>query len=455
MCAAENTGGLVLVVDDDPTLRMLVSRGLARDGRVVEAVADGEECLAILARSLPETVILDLAMPGIGGMETLKRLRAHHPYLPVIVLTADREVSTAVEATRLGAFDYLVKPIDRTELLTTVKNALERYSMRVRLAQLEREVEGRGYAGIVGQSPPMKELFRQMDRVAASDISILIHGESGTGKELVARALHRSSGRRDGPFVPLNCAAIPETLQESELFGHERGAFTGATARRVGRFEEADGGTLFLDEVAELSLSAQAKLLRVLQDRSFRRLGASGEVRSDFRLIAATHRDLDEQVKAGRFRGDLYFRVAVLELAIPPLRRRQGDIPLLVERFLQDAADEHGRGEVRVSAEALAALEAYPWPGNVRELENAVRRAAVVCEGGVLAPRDLPARVLEGGERRPANRADEAPQTLEDIERAAILGAIERTGGNLSEVGRQLGIGRTTLYRKLKKYDIR
>jgi len=462
-----------MLVDDDPDLCVLVGHWLGEAGYRVEAFQDGESCLAGLARLLPDCICLDLQLPGLSGLETLERVKAHHPRLPVVVLTADSNVETVVSTVQAGAHDYLVKPIDRPKLLTTLHNAIEHYRMSMRLAELEREVEGSGYAGLVGRSPAMKALFRQMDRVASSDITVLIRGESGTGKELVARALHENSGRRDGAFVPVNCAAIPETLEESEFFGHEKGSFTGATGRRTGHVEQAHRGTLFLDEIGELSMGLQAKLLRVLQERRFQRVGGSNELSSDFRLIAATHRDLEAEVRAGRFREDLFFRVAVFELDLPPLRDRGDDVQILADRFLDDFARREEGDRPELAEETRRVLRAYPWPGNVRELQNAMDRARLVAREGRVRPRDLPRRIVGGDEAprlEPEDAAVEgngAPESgtgpeaaepvksLEEIERDAIAEALERTGGNLSEVVRQLGIGRTTLYRKLKKYGLR
>jgi DNA-binding NtrC family response regulator len=455
---------LVVIVDDDPDMVSLISRFLGYAGYAVEAFADAESCLAGFSRLMPDAVCLDLMLPGLGGLETLKRIKDLEPHLPVVILTADNAVDSAVRAMQEGAYDYLVKPIDRTKLVTTIKNAVERSRMSLRLVQLEREVEGRGYPGIIGDTPPMRELFRQMDRLAASDVSVLIHGESGTGKELVARALHTQSGRRRAAFVALNCAAIPETLQESELFGHERGAFTGALDRRIGRFEEANRGTLFLDEVAELSPALQAKLLRALQERAFRRVGGSVDVRSDFRLVAATHRNLSDEVAAGRFREDLFYRIAVFELAVPALRDRRDDIPLLASALLRQIAD--GRS-VTVAPDALQCFRDYSWPGNVRELSNAIQRAWVASDGARITVADLPERVRDGSLiAAPPRETDGAGlgvgpdpiapiRTLEDMERIAIQQALARHSGNLSEAGRQLGIGRTTLYRKLKQFGLR
>ncbi|HMX27792.1 MAG TPA: sigma-54 dependent transcriptional regulator, partial [Blastocatellia bacterium] len=381
----------VLVVDDDQSFRVLLQRWLANAGYATEAFADGESCLSALDHLLPAAVCLDLNLPGAGGLTVLETLRAHQPLLPVVILTADSAVNSAVAAMQLGAYDYLVKPLDRPKLLTTIKNAVERYQMSLRVTQLEREASEQPFPGLIGNSPVLRDMLRQITRIAASDITVLVYGESGTGKELVAKAIHSFSGRGRDAFVPLNCAAIPEALQESELFGHEKGAFTGAINRRIGKFEQANGGTLFLDEVAELSLSLQAKLLRVLQERSFNRLGSSLEIRSDFRMVAASHKNLAEEVKAGRFREDLFFRLAVFELDVPPLRERGGDITLLAQHFLKEYAA--GSDPKRLSAAAAQTLERYNWPGNVRELQNYMHRASVTASGELVEVNDLPTRV--------------------------------------------------------------
>ena len=491
--------GFVLVVDDSPEVCSIVGRWLERQGYRTESFPDGEHCLAALGRTLPDAICLDLDMPGLGGLRTLERIKSHHRLLPVIILTADAAVESVVAAMQLGAYDYLIKPVDPTSLVTTIRNAVDRHRMSLRLAQLEREVRGQGHPGILGSSSVMKDVYRQIDLVAASDITVLIRGESGTGKEIVARAIHAGSSRSKGAFVALNCAAVPESLHESELFGHEKGSFTGATERRLGKFEQAHRGTLFLDEVGELSPALQAKLLRVLQEQSFARVGGSKEVKSDFRLLAATNRELSEEVKAGRFREDLYFRIAVFEMDLPPLRKRGEDVLQLARAFLAEIRDVPSGGS-DLSSDVARVLAHYAWPGNVRELRNVLHRAAVVAAGGVIRREHLPGRILgdlpsnaldtptespggSGPEPRPIalDRASElvavfsAPATepptpteastgaqqpgwftlnLEQLERAAIAEAMSRTGGNLTQVVRLLGIGRSTLYRKLKRYKL-
>lgn len=463
----------MFVVDDDDDMRALLARWLAKAGFVVESFDSGEACLAALGHKLPAAVLLDLNMPGIGGTQTLTRIKTHNRFLPVIVLTVEREVETVVSTMQSGAYDFLVKPLGESKLLTTVRNAVEQHRMALRLAQLEREVSGESVGGLVGQSHAMRELAGQIERLAASDISVCVHGESGTGKELVAKAIHDNSGRRDKPFVAINCAAVPESLQESELFGHERGSFTGAANRHVGKFEQANGGTVFLDEVAELSPVLQSKLLRVLQERKVSRVGSTQEIPVDFRLIAATHRRLSDEVRAGRFREDLYFRIVVFELEVPALRDRDSDVKLLTEHFLRKFGPRLRSRTPTITPEAMELLARHPFRGNVRELENAIQRAVVSCDGDTIRPADLPPAVRNGdGEPvptlsvapdpvlavvtpEPERSSSGSMQSLADLERQAIETALVQARGNRSLVAQRLGIGRTTLYRKLKEYGIK
>ncbi len=465
----------VFLVDDDEHLRGLVRRWLEERGHEVLEFDTGEACLEGLTTREPNVILLDLHMPGAGGVSTLQRIKARHRFLPVVVLTVERDVKTVVQTMQIGAYDFLVKPLDPNKLATTVSNAIESYEMSARIAELENEVDG-GPSGIVGNSDAIRELNRQIARLSGTDVSVYIHGESGTGKELVARAIHESSSRASGPFVAINCAAIPESLQESELFGHEKGSFTGANSKRLGKFELADGGTLFLDEVADLSASAQSKLLRVLQERKVLRVGGSQEIPLDFRVLAATHRDLKEEVRKGRFREDLYFRIVVFELQVPPLREREGDIQLLTEYLLERFSRAKGE-RAELSAAALNVMSSYDWPGNVRELENAVQRAVVSCENRRVLPTDLPPSILDAVHRSQNGEAEEprTPQaempsqqpalspehivippglTLAQVERHVIEHTMTVCGNNRSRVASRLGIGRTTLYRKLKEYHI-
>ncbi len=458
--------GLVLLVEDDRAIRVLLQKWLVDSGYVVEALETGEDCLQTLGQTLPDAILLDVNLPGVSGLDVLEAIKDSQHFLPVIMMTSESGVETVVSAMQLGAYDYLVKPLDRTKLLTTLKNAVERHRMSLRLAQLESGVDGVG--GMVGSSPVMNSLFARISRVGGTDVTVLIHGESGTGKELAARAVHEQSRRASGPFVALNCAAIPETLQEDELFGHEKGAFTGADQQRAGKFELADRGTLFLDEIGELSRSVQAKLLRAIQERTFQRVGGTREITSNFRLLGATNRDLRAEVAAGNFREDLFYRIAVFELGMPPLRDRREDIPGLALKFLRDFGVGRDDRRVDFSGEAMEALMDYAWPGNVRELQNAVQRAAVECVTGQITPADLP-HEIRGSNRLSVEAAaavngngdghslgsPQAPlMRLDELERLAIENALKHTNGNVSAVVRHLGIGRTTLYRKLKKYGL-
>ena len=455
---------LVHVVDDDESIRLLVGRWLEQAGFEPYPLPDGAKCLEALGEEVPAAICLDMNMPHLSGLEMLERIRAHHPVLPIIVLTADDTATTAVSAMKLGAYDYLTKPLDQTKLITTIRNAVEHGRLSLRVSQLEREVEGRGYPGIVGMSSAMKSVFRQIDRLAVSDVTVLIHGESGTGKELVARAIHNSSSRSRKPFVAVNLTAVPENLVESELFGHEKGSFTGAATRRIGRFEEANGGTLFLDEIGELSGTVQAKLLRVLQERSFQRVGGTFHVQSDFRLLTATHRNLADDVKSGRFREDLFFRLAVFELDLPPLRKRKEDISALAHTFIREHRGAMGSSATGLSVAALSVLTQHSWPGNVRELQNVIQRALVVAEHEEIRPEDLPSRLLqsdptaapasdEKAEVFDSGALPDAPDTLEDVSKRLLLAAMVKHEGNASAVMRELNVGRTRFYRMLKKFD--
>jgi len=458
--------GFVLAIEDNENVHGLLARALRDGGHRLQVCTSAEEGLVALEASLPDVVLLDLSLPGMSGLDALARISALRPTLPVVMFTADDSVDTVVQAMQLGAYDYLAKPFAPAKLVTTIERAIERNRLAFRITQLEHEVARGRLSGIIGDAPVIHEMLTEIHRVAETDIAVYIHGETGTGKELVAHAIHQASARANGPFVVLNCAAIAEHLQESELFGHEKGAFTGAQSQHKGRFEQADGGTIFLDEVGELSLAAQAKLLRALQERSFHRVGGRHEVRSDFRLIVATHRDLSEETRAGRFREDVYFRVAVFEIIVPPLRARAGDVPLLVQHMLKSLSQERGIGTVAIDQEALDLLSKYDWPGNVRELQNTLQRACVVCRDAVIHVQDLPARVKMSATPAPIARSAMLPpassggddfaeaHSVDDAERRAIEAALSRTQGNLSEATRQLGIGRTTLYRKLRKYGI-
>ena len=447
---------LVWIVDDDAAIRELLSFMVTEDGHRVESFLSGAEVLAG-AGPPPAAVLLDLMMPEVDGVEVLKELRRRHPSLPVIILTAVSDIGRAVEVTKLGAYDYLTKPVDRDRLLTTLRRAVTQYSLEQEVDRLRGELSERYRLGsIVGSSAAMRTVYNQIEKVLESDITVFISGESGTGKELVAKAIHYGSLRSQGPFVDVNCAAIPEGLQESELFGHEKGAFTGAHAAHPGKFEQAAGGTILLDEVGEMSPSAQARLLRVLQERCLQRVGGTKTISLDVRVISSSNRDLEQLVADGRFRQDLYYRLVVFPIELPPLRRRREDIPALVEHFLDKHAGDAGRRITRVEPEALELLIRYDWPGNVRELENVIHRSLLVASAPELKRDDLPRDLLVSGTGAAAPEGEPGELcSLEELERRAIERAIDRFGGNLSDVARQLGIGRSTLYRKLEQYGLR
>jgi len=447
---------LVWIVDDDAAIRELLSFMVTEDGHRVESFLSGAEVLAG-AGPPPAAVLLDLMMPEVDGVEVLKELRRRHPSLPVIILTAVSDIGRAVEVTKLGAYDYLTKPVDRDRLLTTLRRAVTQYSLEQEVDRLRGELSERYRLGsIVGSSAAMRTVYDQIEKVLESDITVFVSGESGTGKELVAKAIHYGSLRSKGPFVDVNCAAIPEGLQESELFGHEKGAFTGAHAAHPGKFEQAAGGTILLDEVGEMSPSAQARLLRVLQERCLQRVGGTKTISLDVRVISSSNRDLEQLVADGRFRQDLYYRLVVFPIELPPLRRRREDIPALVEHFLDKHAGDAGRRITRVEPEALELLTHHDWPGNVRELENVIHRSLLVASAPDLKRDDLPRDLLASGTGAAAPEGEPGELcSLEELERRAIERAIDRFGGNLSDVARQLGIGRSTLYRKLEQYGLR
>ena len=447
---------LVWIVDDDAAIRELLSFMVTEDGCRVESFLSGADVLAAAAPP-PAAVLLDLMMPEIDGVEVLKELRRRHPALPVIILTAVSDIARAVEVTKLGAYDYLTKPVDRDRLLTTLRRAVTQHSLEQEVGRLRGELaERHGLRAIVGSSAAMRRVYDQIERVLESDITVFVSGESGTGKELVAKAIHYGSLRSGGPFVDVNCAAIPEGLQESELFGHEKGAFTGAHASHPGKFEQAAGGTILLDEVGEMSPSSQARLLRVLQERSLTRVGGTKSIALDVRVVSSSNRDLSQLVGEGRFRQDLYYRLVVFPIELPPLRRRREDIPALVEHFLAKHAGDAGRRITRVEPAALELLMRHDWPGNVRELENVIHRSLLVASPPELKRDDLPRELT--GARTGAPSSDGEPAelcSLEELERQAIARAIDHLGGNLSDVARLLGIGRSTLYRKLEQYGLR
>ncbi len=447
----------ILLVDDEEGMRRLLSRVLSREGYEPTTAASGEEALRLVGSEQFDLVITDIKMAGMSGLELLHELKAFDPALPIIVITAYGTVESAVQALRAGAYDYITKPFENDEIKLTVAKAFERERLLAENRYLHQELEGRyAFSGIVGKSLAMQEVFEISSSVAQSNANVLITGESGTGKELIARAIHFSSPRKEKPFIVLNCAALSEGVLESELFGHERGAFTGATATKKGRFELAHEGTLFIDEVGEMSLAAQVKLLRVLQEHEFERVGGTRTIRSDVRLVAATNKNLEAEVKKGSFREDLFYRLNVVNIELPPLRERREDIEGLARHFLSKYVQETGKKIQDLAPRTLSCLLAYEWPGNVRELQNAIERAVVLARGEVITPRDLP-QGLQGDAQiclELPERGGSLPEILEDLERQLILQTLKREGGSQTRAADALGIKRTTLRYKLEKYQL-
>ena len=445
--------GRILIVDDEVELCRLLEADLTLRGFEVEWDPSAEAALRKLRESRFDAVVTDIHLHGANGIELCAELAAERPDVPIVIMTAFGSLDTAVGAIRAGAYDYITKPFDTDVLELTLTRAVENRRLREEVRRLREETQAAlGFDEMIGESAIMRELFDQIRRVADSDASVLVTGESGSGKEGVARAIHRSSRRSSGPFVALNCAAVPETLLESELFGHTKGAFTDARAERAGLFVQADGGTIFLDEIADLALGLQPKLLRALQERKVRPLGASAEIPFDARLIAATNRDLEQEVRAGRFREDLFFRVQVISLEVPPLRARGNDVLLLSQHFLRSFAQRSGKGIRGISAPVARKLRDYPWPGNVRELQNCMERAVALSEHEEIVMEDLPERVRN---HRPAPEglpcAAQTPLvSLEQMESRHIRDVLEAVSWNKSQAARILGLDRKTLYRKIE-----
>jgi DNA-binding NtrC family response regulator len=441
----------VLVVEDDAVARDLLCEILRSDGFEVEAVDDGAPAVARAADGRYDLVLSDVRMERVGGLDVLRAFTERTPATPVILITAFGDVTGAMEAIGHGAYDYVSKPFNVEELRLTVARALERRRLSAEAgAAPANGGEKNQVADIEGKSQRMLDVYKLVARVAPSTATVLVVGESGTGKELVARAIHNRSPRTTKPFVPVNCTALSESLLESELFGHARGAFTGAIAAKRGLFETANGGTLFLDEIGDMGPKMQAQILRVLQDGEMRPVGGTDAIRVDVRLVCATNRDLEAEVKAGRFREDLYFRINVVTVRMPPLRDRAGDIPILVRHFLNKVAKREGRAEASVSPEALDVLCRYGWPGNVRELENAIERAVAVAKGNVVLPSDLPVEVYGGSPASPAGIIDDRP-TLGELEKRYIALVLTESGGNKKKAAAKLGIDRRTLYRAIER----
>lgn len=460
----------VWVIDDDQSIRWVLDKALKKAGFKVHCFADAAEAEFLLRRQTPEVLITDIRMPGIDGIELLRRLRTSHPDLPVIVITAHSDLDSAVASLHGGAFEYLPKPFDLDEVVQVVRRAMQSRNIPQAGAKSSSSVPE-----IIGEAPAMQEVFRAIGRLARSSVTVLITGESGTGKELIARALHRHSPRREAPFIALNMAAIPKELLESELFGHERGAFTGAVQRRIGRFEQADGGTLFLDEIGDMPAELQTRLLRVLAEGEFYPLGSYTPCRVDVRIIAATHQNLEQLVTQGRFREDLYHRLNVIRIHTPPLRERREDIPLLLRHFLQRIAKELATEPKTVRPEVEEYLKSLDWPGNVRQLENTCRWLTVMAPGQTIYLEDLPPELKSSSKIQAGGTADSnwqsnlaqwvsrqlaegkgnlAKQAIADAERILIQTALQHTRGHRQDAARLLGYGRNTLTRKINELQL-
>ncbi|MBK8179520.1 MAG: sigma-54-dependent Fis family transcriptional regulator [Planctomycetes bacterium] len=446
----------VLIIDDDEGHAEALCEGLEVEGYQCQRAHSGREGLDRMAEATYDAILTDLVMHEVSGLEVLKQARTLQPDAVVILITGHGSIENAVDAMRLGAADYLPKPVRISELRTRLARALEAGLLRRTNLDLRRALDERfGFEGLVGHSPSMRRVFDILRQVSATTATVLILGESGTGKELIARAVHNNSSRKEGPFVAVNCAALSEGLIESELFGHTKGAFTGAISAKEGRIVYADGGTLFLDEVGDMPLSTQAKLLRVLETREVLPVGGNQTRKVDIRLVAATNRDLKAMAKTGQFREDLLFRLQVVTIELPPLRDRAGDVPMLVDHFIGELSALHGRNVRGISPEARTLLVRYDWPGNVRELRNVIENMVLLARGEVLGPQDVPESVHEHkGDGARAGGYELAGRSLAEVERAVIQANLQLADGNREKAARILGIGERTLYRKLKEYEL-
>ena len=444
----------ILIVDDEPNFIKLIQYNLQKEDYAVETAAQGGVALRKIKEDMPDLVFLDLKMPGMDGIEVLRQIKLLDRNVPVIMISGHGDIETAVEAMRAGAYDFISKPFEPNEMLIKARNALKNRQLLEEVGTLKFELEKKyQFENMIGKSAKMQKVFSEIENVLNSDVTVLIQGESGTGKELVAKAIHYNGFRKDQPLVVVNCAAIPETLLESELFGYERGAFTGALERRIGKFEKADGGTIFMDEIGEMPPATQAKLLRVLQEREIERLGGNDKIKVDVRIISATNKDLKEEVAAEKFREDLYYRVAVFPIFVPSLREHKEDIPLLIAHFLKVYNERAGKGVKSVSEKAMEVLMNYAWPGNIRELENVIERAVVLVKDSTIEPEHLPRELRSATLGKRGGGGGEI-LSLEKLEENAMREAIAATAGNVSQAAKKLGIGRATFYRKAKKYGI-
>jgi len=448
----------ILVVDDDHAHRIMLRTLLSGWGYLIHEADDGETAIAAVRNQPFDLILMDIRMLKVSGLEALVEIKAFNPAIPVMIMTAYASLETAVEAVKKGAYDYLQKPLDFDELRLKMERAMEHRQLKEENALLKESLGSRfDRRNLIGSSPVMVRLLDTVAQVAPSEATVLITGESGTGKEMIAGAIHFNSRRREGPFVKINCAAITETLLESELFGHEKGSFTGADRRKEGKFRQADGGTIFLDEVSEMSLAMQVKLLRVLQEREITRVGGDEAVKVDVRVVAATNRDLTEEIGAGRFREDLFYRLNVVTLLAPPLRERAEDIPTLAQHFLAHFAEKNHKPIKGFSPQAMDRLRHYPWPGNVRELMNAIERGVVLSRSDYMEERELSLVMTTGPDDTSndySSPGEKQPSSLDEVEKVAIIRTLGDAKGNKSEAARRLGVTRRTLHLKLKKYGL-
>lgn len=443
----------ILVIDDEKNIRTGLAAALELDGYEVLLASDGAEGLDIALHSEIDLVITDLRMPGVSGEEVLRRISSETPGIPVIVLTGHGTVESAVDAMRSGAYDFLTKPLNLDRLSLLVKRALQSRELILQHRELEKEIESRkSFEHIIGKSPAMAKVFEIVKRVAPTKASVLITGESGVGKELIANALHNLSTRNDKPFIKVHCAALAESLLESELFGHEKGSFTGAVSRKRGRFELAHSGSIFLDEIGEIDQLVQVKILRVLQEKKFERVGGEETLEVDVRVITATNRDLEKEIVEGKFREDLFYRLNVVRIHVPPLRERKDDLPLLITAFIHEIAKENGKKIEGIDTKARSVLYAYDWPGNVRQLRNCIESAVVMTSGTVITLDDLPPSILQQNESLSLHVP--VGVTMAEAEKQVILQTLSAQNGNKSKTAEVLGIGRKTLHRKLNEYGI-
>lgn len=466
----------ILIADDEESIRFVLKKAMEKKGYAVEIAEDGIQALEKIKGGRYSLILMDIMMPGENGLEILSKVATT---TPIIIMTAQDTMKNAVEAMKRGAYDYISKPFDIDELNILAARAIDAWKLAREVAELKKEIKGKYAAGgeIIGKSDSMKQLYKLIGKVAASDLTILIQGESGTGKELIARAVHYHSNRSSGPFIAVNCSAIPRDLLESEFFGHEKGAFTGAHEKKIGKFEVAEGGTLFLDEIGDMPINLQAKILRVIQEKEFERVGGNRPVPADVRIIAATNQELENAIREGRFRDDLYYRLNVVPIVVPPLRERKTDIPILVEHFLRRFRDELDVEEKTMTSEAMKVIYSYDWPGNVRELENTVKRAMVMSSGSKILPEDLPgavfgeAHVKSGRFKSLDDLWEEKLKTFVDkgdclkmkglydliikqVERPLLRFVLEKTNGNQVKASEILGINRNTLRKKLTELEM-